>query len=175
MKYKKRRLQRLHLTTALGGASPRGEAFASYRRREKLYTCFGTPEPAFLCRLPFMLSIEDFLLSDVFLQRPVRERGQHSCLQHRGWHWRGVKRVFASFCRARQKEVPARHERNLIRAIPHKRNCGGGTLYCDQHILRAAPPLKGKPTPARGLQKPSPLEGGTLRTASLVARRSRDG
>ena len=140
-----------------------------------MYTCFGTPEPAFLCRLPFMLPIEDFLLSDVILQRPLQGRGQHSCLQHRGWHWRGVKRVFASFCRARQKEVPARHERNLIRAIPQKRNCGGGTfycdqhilraawslfliraipqkrncgggtLYCDQHILRAAPPLKGKP------------------------------
>ena len=31
MKYKKRRLQRLHLTTAFGGASPQGEAYARQR------------------------------------------------------------------------------------------------------------------------------------------------
>ena len=53
-------------------------------RRVKVDTCFGTPEPMFFDSLPFMLWIEVFLLSDMFLQRPLRERGQLLCLQHRG-------------------------------------------------------------------------------------------
>ena len=85
--------------------------FITHQRRTNVHTCFGTPEPVFLRTLPSCcrLTIPSWQM--------CFSRGSCGCVDsscvsgHRDLTSGLSERVFASFCRARQKEVPARHER----------------------------------------------------------------